>query len=260
MHAPSSVVALTAAAVIAAALMTGRAMSAARPEPAPLPQRLSDTGLFEPGTATPRAGVLAFAPQYPLWSDGSRKRRWIALPPGSAIDAAKLDAWEFPVGTKLWKEFGFGRVIETRYIERLTDGSWRFATYVWNAAGTEATLAPDDGVVVDVAGAPGGRYTVPSRNDCLACHEGAAVPVLGFSALQLSADRDPLAPHADAPERCAARSALACRERLVAQPAFGGARSSAAHRCAVANSARRAGLSARQLRSLPQRGRCAERS
>ena len=77
MRAPSSVVALIAAALIAAALMTGRAMSATRSEPAPLPQRLSDTGLFEPGTATPRAGVLPFAPQYPLWSDGSRKQRWI---------------------------------------------------------------------------------------------------------------------------------------------------------------------------------------
>ena len=36
-----------------------------------------------------------------------------------------------------------------------------------------------------------------SRGDCVACHEGPAVPVLGFSALQLSPDRDPLAPHAD---------------------------------------------------------------
>lgn len=198
MHAPRFV-ALAAAALFAATLAAGRAASASRLEEAPLPQRLSGTGLFEPGTTTPRTGVIAFAPQYPLWSDGTRKRRWIALPPGSAIDAAQLDAWEFPVGTKLWKEFGFGRAIETRYIERLTDGSWRFASYVWNAAGTEATLAPDDGIVVKVAEAPAGRYTVPSRNDCLACHEGAAVPVLGFSALQLSADRDPLAPHADAP-------------------------------------------------------------
>ena len=54
-------------------------------------------------------------------------------------------------------------------------------------------LVPEDGAVVAVADAPGGRYSVPSRNDCLACHEGPAVPVLGFSALQLSPDRDPLA-------------------------------------------------------------------
>jgi hypothetical protein len=140
---------------------------------------------------------MAFAPQYPLWSDGTRKRRWIQLPPGASIDASRVDAWEFPVGTKVWKEFGYGRAIETRLIERVADGSWRFATYVWNAEGTDAELAPQDGTVVPVADAPGGRYAVPSRGDCLACHEGPAVPVLGFSALQLSPDRDPLAPHAD---------------------------------------------------------------
>ena len=52
------------------------------------------------------------------------------------------------------------------------------------------SLAPD-------SGAPHGSYTIPAEGDCRACHEGAAVPVLGFSALQLSSDRDPLAPHAD---------------------------------------------------------------
>jgi mono/diheme cytochrome c family protein len=170
----------------------------AAPASAPLPARLADTGLYVPGSTTElRAGVLTFSPQYPLWSDGTRKRRWIALPPGTAIDAARVDAWEFPVGTRLWKEFGYGRRVETRMIERLPDGAWRFATYVWNADNTDATLAAEDGAMVDVADAPGGRYSVPSRSDCAACHEGAAVPVLGFSALQLSSDRDPLAPHAD---------------------------------------------------------------
>jgi hypothetical protein len=38
-----------------------------------------------------------------------------------------------------------------------------------------------------VSSAPNGRYAVPSRNDCLACHEGPAVPVLGYSAVQLEA-------------------------------------------------------------------------
>ena len=169
--------------------------------PAPLPQRLADTGLYERASRVVRADVIAFAPQYPLWSDGTRKRRWIYLPSGSAIDASRVDAWEFPVGTRLWKEFGYGRAIETRMIERLADGSWRFASYVWKADGSDAVLAPEDGVVVPVVDAPGGRYTVPSRTDCLACHEGAAVPVLGFSALQLSPDRDPLAPHADTASR-----------------------------------------------------------
>ena len=119
------------------------------------------------------------------------------LPPNTAIDASRIDAWEFPVGTRLWKEFGYDRRVETRFIERLADGSWRFAAYVWNGEDTDAVLAAEDGAVLPVDAAPAGRYVVPSRSDCLACHEGPSVPVLGVSALQLSPERDPLAPHAE---------------------------------------------------------------
>ncbi|HVE88281.1 MAG TPA: hypothetical protein VNA44_01165 [Burkholderiaceae bacterium] len=164
---------------------------------APLPQRLSDTGLYVADSIRVRTDNIAFAPQYPLWSDGTSKRRWIYLPPGAAIDASRVDEWEFPIGTRLWKEFSYDRRVETRYIERVADGSWRFAAYVWNKEGTNAVLAPEDGAALPVSAAPGGRYVVPSRNDCLACHEGPSVPVLGFSALQASPDRDPLAPHAE---------------------------------------------------------------
>ena len=164
-----------------------------------LPQHLSDTGLYVAGSMTQvRAENLPFSPQYPLWSDGATKRRWLYLPPGTAIDAARPDAWEFPPGTRLWKEFSHGRRIETRYIERRSDGSWRFASYIWNADGSDAVLAPSKGVAALPAdSAPGGRYAIPGEEDCRACHEGAAVPVLGVSALQLSPDRDPLAPHAE---------------------------------------------------------------
>ena len=101
-----------------------------------------------------RADNIAFAPQYPLWSDGTSKRRWIYLPPGAAIDASRVDAWEFPVGTRLWKEFSYDRRVETRFIERLADGSWRFAAYVWNKRGTDAVLAAEDGAVLPSAPRP----------------------------------------------------------------------------------------------------------
>jgi hypothetical protein len=169
------------------------AVAAALTDPAPLPVHLRDTGLYAEGSGTQvDSRNLAFSPQYPLWSDGAVKRRWIYLPPGTAIDAARPDAWQFPRGTRLWKEFSLDGPVETRFIERLTDGSWRYATYIWNEQGTDATLAPVDG------GTTRGGYAVPAEFDCRACHEGAAVPVLGFSALQISSDRDPLAPHADA--------------------------------------------------------------
>jgi hypothetical protein len=150
-------------------------------------QRLGDTGLYLPGTLQVHPDNRAFAPQYPLWSDGARKRRWLYLPPGTAIDATRADAWDFPVGTKLWKEFGYARPVETRHIERLADGSWRFTAYVWNEDGTDALLAPASGLPGRAASAaPGGRYDIPAQDDCRACHEGARVPVLGVSALQLA--------------------------------------------------------------------------
>lgn len=43
----------------------------------------------------------------------------------------------------------------------------------------------------------GKRHTIPGVSDCRNCHEDARAPILGFNALQLSADRDPLAPHAE---------------------------------------------------------------
>lgn len=163
------------------------------------PQHLHETGLYVTGTSLQiDPSNLPFSPQYPLWSDGARKRRWIHLPPGTSIDASRADAWEFPPGTRLWKEFALDRPIETRFIERLQDGTWRFAAYVWNEEGTDATLASSEGEVIAARGAPNGNYVVPGEVDCRACHEGAAVPVLGFSALQLSSDRDPHAPHSEA--------------------------------------------------------------
>ncbi len=153
-----------------------------------LPRSLLETGLYLAGSSTEiRADNHAFAPQYPLWSDGAEKRRWLHLPPGTWIDASRPDAWTFPAGTRLWKEFVYGgRRIETRLIQRRADGSWVYASYLWNAQGSDALLASANGVALGLPDVPSRRYEIPSRADCLACHQGAAVPVLGASAVQLS--------------------------------------------------------------------------
>lgn len=165
------------------------------------PERLAETGLYADFAARRvAADVLAFTPQYPLWTDGAAKRRWIRLPAGSAIDASDVDQWRFPVGTEFWKEFAFGRVIETRYMRLGLDGRWSYATYVWSADGSDATLAPELGQRGVCETGAGTRHDIPGRLDCIACHAGAPNEVLGFSALQLSSERDPQALHATEPE------------------------------------------------------------
>jgi hypothetical protein len=178
------------------------------------PRTLRETGFFDAS-----AQKQPFSPQYPLWSDGADKQRFIALPAGTTIDASKPDAWDFPRGTRLWKTFTHGgRPVETRFIERQADGGWQFAAYVWDGEGRSAELAPARGTELALPAAPGGRYVVPGRGDCLACHGGAAAPVLGFAALQLAPELRALVergwlrglPHAllDTPPRIAAASSV----------------------------------------------------
>jgi len=179
------------AALVAAFVLRAGAMPGA-------PERLSETGLYLPGTLRVDPRNRAFTPQYPLWTDGAQKSRWLQLPSGEPIDTSDVDRWRFPMGTRFWKEFAFnGRKVETRMLWRTGDGSWSFASYVWNEAQTDATLAPPEGIRNVLTLAPGKAHSVPSLEDCRACHDNGTA-VLGFTALQLSTDRDPLAPHAEA--------------------------------------------------------------
>jgi hypothetical protein len=188
-------------ALVAAAGVLGLAQAADLFAEAPAvpraPARLSETGLYD-GSGAVAAANRPFSPQYPLWTDGASKSRWIHLPPGTTIDVSDIDAWKFPVGTKLWKEFAWnGRKVETRLIWRATDDRWVFATYAWTDDQTDALLVPESGVRNAFEVAAGKNHSIPGTADCATCHEAAPSPVLGFSALQLSDDRDPLAPHAE---------------------------------------------------------------
>ena len=185
---------------VAASQQVSRAAVDARLDPEMLPQHLAETGLYAPdGRGVVAAAVRQFLPQYPLWSDGLMKRRWVCLPEGASIDAASELAWDFPVGTKFWKEFSLnGRRIETRMSWKTSPTRWLMASYVWNENGTDAVLAPPDGLPGVVEIAPGRRHSIPSRSDCTACHGSERTGPLGFNALQLSNGRDPNAIHGDA--------------------------------------------------------------
>jgi hypothetical protein len=162
-----------------------------------LPEDLAATGLYD-GTGAVDARNRAFAPQYPLWSDGLAKKRWVFLPAATTIDSSGSE-WTFATGTKFWKEFSRdGRRVETRLLWKASDNGWLFGSYVWNAEGSKATLAPEQGAVTDVDVTPGRPHIIPSRTDCLACHGTERTGPLGFNALQLSTDRDPNAIHGEA--------------------------------------------------------------
>lgn len=164
-----------------------------------LPRLLSDTGLYaDPATLAIDAANRPFAPQYPLWSDGAVKRRWVRLPEGATIDTRDVNHWDFPVGTRFWKEFAFGgRRVEARLLVKTRADHWEFASYAWRDDQRDAVLAPADGVADVAEVAPGKWHDIPSREECRACHVSNRTEVLGFTALQLSDDRDPLAPHAE---------------------------------------------------------------
>lgn len=195
--------ALTAAAALLwAGAASSRLMGAATPAApalAPPPRLLSETGLYADIASyaiDPRN--RPFSPQYPLWSDGAAKRRWVRLPEGATIDTRALDHWDFPVGTRFWKEFQFGgRRVETRFLVKDRADHWTFASYAWADDQRDATLAPAAGIADVAEVAPGRFHGIPAEAECRACHDSDRTEILGFTALQLSDDRDPLAPHAE---------------------------------------------------------------
>jgi hypothetical protein len=163
------------------------------------PRLLSQTGLYaDAATLKIDARNRTFSPQYPLWSDGATKRRWIQLPVGSQINVADLGKWQLPVGTKFWKEFSFkGRKVETRFLWQTAKDRWVFASYVWNDAQTDAELASESGVNNIAEIADGKRHSIPSISECRSCHDSSRTEILGFNALQLSTDRDRNALHGE---------------------------------------------------------------
>ncbi len=149
---------------------------------------LSQTGLFSDLAAKAIAtNAVEFAPAAPLWSDAADKKRWIVLPPGTRIDTSDMDHWQFPIGTRFFKEFAHGaKRLETRLlVRRAVTGNaetdfWA-GSFVWRDDESDADLAP-----VGKENIRGTNHDAPSQTRCFACHVGEPGRILGFSALQLS--------------------------------------------------------------------------
>lgn len=152
--------------------------------PSALPARLSQTGCFDAQRGwQPASGVLPFEVNSPLWSDGASKERFLALPDGKQIHIEANGDWTLPIGSVLIKHFRLGgRLIETRFLVRHTDGDWSGYTYEWSEDQSDAQLL--ESAKVKQVGAQTWHY--PSRAQCMACHTEVAGRSLGLETGQLN--------------------------------------------------------------------------
>lgn len=167
------------------------------------PARLSDWGVVfvDDGRLVVNDAARSYALNTPLFSDYALKLRTVWVPAGTAADWRDTGPFEFPVGTIISKTFFYPasgesdgaftvlkadddaytaretsleqqRVLETRLLVRYESG-WKALPYVWNAAQTDAYLAPaGDLRRLRFAGPAGREFTdvVPDANQCAGCH------------------------------------------------------------------------------------------
>ena len=188
---------------------------------AKFPRKLSQTGLFTSvrGHQTHPA-LIPYGVNSPLWSDGARKQRYIAVSVttdakgkatvGTINTSNATRGWAFPDGTVLVKSFGLklaaarsenrlgrnagvDRWVETRLLHR-EQGEWVGYSYRWNDEQTEAELVEGTGQdrVYNVVGSGGAlrkqTWHYPSRAECMVCHSRAAEYVLGLTTVQINRD------------------------------------------------------------------------
>jgi len=158
---------------------------------APAPELLSQFGFFEGKMADlqPAPGVLPYDLNSPLFTDYAHKARFVWMPPGTTAQYHAEDAFSFPEGAILIKNFyypvdfrqpdGPRRIVETRLLIRRT-AAWEALTYIWNDDQTDAKLdlagatlpvqwTHTDGKAMSI------KYVVPNRNQCAGCHENSKV-------------------------------------------------------------------------------------
>lgn len=157
-------------------------------QPPVLPPRLIDTGLYADENRDELApGVREYVVQFPLWTDGAEKRRFLLLPEGATINAANVDFWRYPEGTRVWKEFSLGGSrLETRYLIKAGPFTqdWEMVSYVWDASESEALISPDGADNVH-----GTDHDVPGSDGCRRCHRHQPDVLIGINGIQLNHDQ-----------------------------------------------------------------------
>lgn len=175
-------------------------------EPETGPRALSEWEIFTDGASQrTHDAFMPYELRAPLFSDYSRKHRFLRVPEGTEITVGEGGRLLFPEGTLLVKTFGFladlrdpnspERIVETRLLEH-RDGHWLPYVYLWDDVAEDAQLSRVGARVpvtfVDLEGETRSiQYRVPSIAQCGNCHggQGEVLP-LGPRVEQLDRDHD----------------------------------------------------------------------
>ena len=156
------------------------------------PRQLSETGCVSMSLEAARdANLLPYFVNYPFWSDGLSKTRYVALPEDGAIQFVGANPAVFPLGTVVVKNFftsganGQQFPIETRLIHR-EETEWSAFTYAWNADGSEAELVETPRTVDVFVHGTNVQWPLLSRGQCDKCHVQDKGYALGLSVEQLT--------------------------------------------------------------------------
>lgn len=158
------------------------------------PLLLSETGVLG-------EGLIDYRIIQPLWVDYAAKSRRIFLPVGGKIEFSPTENYIFPVGTVFVKHFQMEtakdvfRNIETRILVRKrSEGpqKWVGYTYQWDGADAklvDARSNPEVRLEIDETAMGGARlqlFKIPSRRQCLQCHNESLGFVRSFNTRQLN--------------------------------------------------------------------------
>lgn len=182
------------------------------PTTSTFPQLLSQTGAFaDLATLAPNPGVVPYVPNLKFWSDHADKARWFVIKNTTdQMGYSRDGAWSFPEGMIFIKHFDMEldrsfpgtrrKRLETRFLVRTAESSYG-VSYRWNEAGTDASLVGISGEDFDLPVVEGGtlvggqvtggtpvtqRWHIPSRGECLTCHNPNAGHALSLNTRQLN--------------------------------------------------------------------------
>ena len=173
-----------------------------------VPRLLSGTGVFsDTANRAPATGLIPYALNVPMWSDGAVESLFMAVPnrgdiitPEQQLRFRPTGPWKFPDGTVFIKNLDLvvdethpaapRRRLETQILVRDNSGAVYGATYKWRLDNSDAEMitagTTENIAITNSTGIRTQAWYYASPADCLTCHTPGAGYVLGINTRQLN--------------------------------------------------------------------------